>query len=427
MSQLFSLEGQVVHVSGGSRGIGRKIAEALSEAGAKVVVSSRTETDLKPTGLCYQVCDIMDAGQVERCVNAIVAQFGRLDVLFNAAGINFRHAAETFPVDKLDDILTVNVRGNYLMARACGRVMVERKKGKIINIASLHTMQSLAGVSVYGMSKGAIGSMTRALAVEWAPHNVQVNAIAPGFIITDLNRKLWDYRCAPGWKTARLSTVWVSPRTWSARRSSWRVQPPISLPARCFLSMAGSTRIHLAPRRTSLNRRDTLDIRRGKAAVPISLRTSTCRSLRVIDPVLLSRAQRVVTPAGPMPGPERGTRSDLCPADPRSSYAHFELRGCIAPRHLIRRRSGTSSLVTPAIGLRSTSAFAPPRCARSFHSFYLARSLRDLALEFPGGCKIANPPRLLSPRRKRLHAGWRLRILRKFGPVHCRDNIGYFC
>jgi len=192
MSKLFSVEGKVVHVSGGSRGIGRKIAEAFHEAGAKVVVSSRTEADLKATGLQYEVCDIADAAQIERCVNAIVGRFGRLDVLFNVAGINFRHAAETFPVEKLDDILAVNVRGNYLMARSCGRVMVEQKQGKVINIASLHTIQSLAGVSVYGMSKGAIGSMTRALAVEWAAHNVQVNAIAPGFIVTDLNRKLWD-------------------------------------------------------------------------------------------------------------------------------------------------------------------------------------------------------------------------------------------
>jgi NAD(P)-dependent dehydrogenase (short-subunit alcohol dehydrogenase family) len=192
MSELFSVEGKVVHVSGGSRGIGRKIAEAFHEAGAKVVVSSRTEADLKATGLAYEVCDIADATQVERCVDAIVGRFGRLDVLFNVAGINFRHAAETFPVEKLDDILAVNVRGNYLMARSCGRVMVEQKQGKVINIASLHTIQSLAGVSVYGMSKGAIGAMTRALAVEWAAYNVQVNAIAPGFIVTDLNRKLWD-------------------------------------------------------------------------------------------------------------------------------------------------------------------------------------------------------------------------------------------
>jgi gluconate 5-dehydrogenase len=119
------------------------------------------------------------------------------------AGINFRHAAETFPIDKLDDIFSVNIRGNYLMARACGRVMVEQRRGKVINIASLHTHQSLAGVSAYGTSKGAIGSMTRALAVEWAPYNVQVNGLAPGFIVTDFNAKLWDDPALREWVEAR--------------------------------------------------------------------------------------------------------------------------------------------------------------------------------------------------------------------------------
>ncbi|MCC6858840.1 MAG: SDR family oxidoreductase [Bryobacterales bacterium] len=190
--ELFSVKDKVVHVSGGSRGIGKAIAEALSAAGARVVVSARSESALKATGLDYQVCDISDAARIERCVENIVVEFGRLDVLFNVAGINFRHAAETFPEDKLDQILGVNVRGNFLMARACGRAMAARKQGKVINIASLHTHVSLAGVSAYGTSKGAIGSMTRALAVEWAAYNIQVNAIAPGFIRTDLNKALWE-------------------------------------------------------------------------------------------------------------------------------------------------------------------------------------------------------------------------------------------
>jgi NAD(P)-dependent dehydrogenase (short-subunit alcohol dehydrogenase family) len=203
MNELFSVKDKVVHVSGGSGGIGRGLAEAFAEAGARVIVSSRTEAALKETGLCYQVCDVTDPVQIERCVGDIVSQFGRLDVLFNVAGINFRHAAETFPVEKLDDILAVNVRGNYLMSRACGQRMVAQRSGKIVNIASLHTFQSLSGVSVYGMSKGAIGSMTRALAVEWAAHNVQVNAIAPGFILTELNRKLWDDPKMANWVADR--------------------------------------------------------------------------------------------------------------------------------------------------------------------------------------------------------------------------------
>lgn len=192
MDELFSVRDKVVHVSGGSRGIGRAIAQAFHERGAKVVVSSRTEETLKATGLDYEVCDLADSAQITRCVDRIVTRYGRLDVLFNVAGINFRHAAETFPEDKLDEILGVNIRGNFLMAQKCGKVMVEQKRGKVINVASLHTHMSLAGMVPYGTSKGAIAVMTRALAVEWAAFHVQVNAIAPGFIRTDLNKALWE-------------------------------------------------------------------------------------------------------------------------------------------------------------------------------------------------------------------------------------------
>ena len=168
MNALFSVHGKVVYISGGSRGIGLAIGRAFHEAGANVVVSARTERALRATGLDYRVCDLVDPGQIHQCVDDIVARFGRLDVLFNVAGINFRHAAETFPEDKLDAILAVNVRGNFLVAQAAGEAMIRQGGGKIVNIASLHTRQSLAGVSAYGVSKGAIGSMTRALAVEWA-------------------------------------------------------------------------------------------------------------------------------------------------------------------------------------------------------------------------------------------------------------------
>ncbi len=192
MEGLFSVKDKVVHVSGGSRGIGRAIALAFAKAGATVVVSARNRQALEATGLEYEVCDIADGAQIRRCVDNILARHQRLDVLFNVAGINFRHAAETFPEDRLDEILAVNLRGNYLMACACARAMIPQRRGKIINIASLHTHFSLAGVSAYGASKGAIGSMTRALAVEWARYNIQVNAIAPGFIRTDFNKALWE-------------------------------------------------------------------------------------------------------------------------------------------------------------------------------------------------------------------------------------------
>jgi len=203
MNALFSVEGKVVYISGGSRGIGLAIGQAFREVGAKVVVSGRTERALQATGLDYKVCDIVDPAQIQQCVDDIVGRFGRLDVLFNVAGINFRNAAETFPEDKLDAILTVNVRGNFLVARASGKAMISQGWGKIVNIASLHTHQSLNGVSAYGVSKGAIGSMTRALAVEWAKYNVQVNAIAPGIIRTDLNAKLWEDSTMLDWVKER--------------------------------------------------------------------------------------------------------------------------------------------------------------------------------------------------------------------------------
>jgi gluconate 5-dehydrogenase len=203
MNELFSVEGKVVLVSGGSRGIGLSIAEAFHKAGAKVVITSRQEQALKATGLDYRVCDISDAQQIKRCVDDVVGKYGRLDVLFNVAGINFRHAAETFPEEKLDEILAINVRGNFLMARDCGSAMVQQGSGKIINVASLHTHVSLNGVSAYGASKGAIGSMTRALAVEWARYSIQVNAIAPGIILTELNAKLWENPVMLNWVKER--------------------------------------------------------------------------------------------------------------------------------------------------------------------------------------------------------------------------------
>jgi NAD(P)-dependent dehydrogenase (short-subunit alcohol dehydrogenase family) len=203
MNGLFSVEGKVVLVSGGSRGIGLSIAEAFHKAGAKVIVASRQEQTLQATGLDYRVCDVSDAGQIKRCVDDIVEKFGRLDVLFNVAGVNFRHVAETYPEEKLDAILAINVRGNFLMARDCGNAMIRQGSGKIINIASLHTHLSINGMAAYAASKGSIGSMTRALAVEWAQYNIQVNAIAPGFILTDLNAKLWENPTMLNWAKER--------------------------------------------------------------------------------------------------------------------------------------------------------------------------------------------------------------------------------
>jgi gluconate 5-dehydrogenase len=203
MNGLFSLKDQVNHVCGGSRGIGRAIADACRQAGAQAVVSARTQAALEATDLPYEVCDLAEPAQIERCVASVLRRFGRLDALFNVAAINFRHAAETFPAEKVDELLAVNARGNFLMAQACARPMIEQRRGKIINFSSIQGHVSLPGVAPYGSTKGFIETMTRALAVEWGPYNVQVNAIAPGFICTDLNKVLWENPKVRTWFEAR--------------------------------------------------------------------------------------------------------------------------------------------------------------------------------------------------------------------------------
>jgi NAD(P)-dependent dehydrogenase (short-subunit alcohol dehydrogenase family) len=200
---MFSLVDNVVLVSGGSRGIGRAIGLALRDLGANVIVSGRDASSLHATGLEHVVCDVRDEVTIQGSVQEIVQRFGRIDALFNVAGINHRQAAFEFPVETWDEVFAVNVRGAFLMAREAGRVMAHQGRGKIVNIASLHSHQSLPGVAAYGASKGAMASMTRALAVEWAPRGIQVNAIAPGFIRTDLNTSLWERPQLLAWAIGR--------------------------------------------------------------------------------------------------------------------------------------------------------------------------------------------------------------------------------
>jgi gluconate 5-dehydrogenase len=199
----FSLDGKVVLISGGSRGIGLAIANGCRSAGARVIVSARDERSLAATGFEYVACDVLDESAIRRAVEHVSGTFGTINVLFNVAGVNFRHAALTFPSDQLDRIYGVNVRGAFLMAREVGVAMAADGGGKVVNIASLHSMHSLPGVSAYGASKGALASLTRALAVEWAPLNIQVNAIAPGLIRTDLNATLWKDPAMLQWVEGR--------------------------------------------------------------------------------------------------------------------------------------------------------------------------------------------------------------------------------
>lgn len=198
---LFSVSKQVVIVSGGSRGIGRAIAQGFAERDAKVVITGRDESSLIATAeeigagtakVTPIVCDVAKLDDIERLVANVIADFGQIDTLVNVAGVNRRKPALDVSEDDYDFILDINLKGAFLLSQAVGRHMVERGAGCQINIASLNADRPLKDVLPYAMSKAGIAHMTRGLALEWGPSGVRVNGIAPGFILTDLTQKLWS-------------------------------------------------------------------------------------------------------------------------------------------------------------------------------------------------------------------------------------------
>jgi NAD(P)-dependent dehydrogenase (short-subunit alcohol dehydrogenase family) len=208
---LFSVAGQVVLVSGGSRGIGRALAEGFAERDAYVIVAGREQATLDQTAkdisrgahpVRAMACDVAKQDDIKRLVEGTLAEHGRIDTLLNVAGVNKRMKVESYSAEELDWILDINLRGAFLMAQMVGRHMIARRSGSIINIDSLNTYAPLKGVTPYAMSKAGVSMMTRGMATEWGPHGVRVNAIAPGFFPTDLSRKLWQQDKMRAWGEA---------------------------------------------------------------------------------------------------------------------------------------------------------------------------------------------------------------------------------
>jgi gluconate 5-dehydrogenase len=203
---LFSVQGQVVLVSGASRGIGRGLAEGFAKRGATVVITGREKATLeaaaKEMGAHAEVCDVADAKSIEKLVAAVYEKHGRVDTLLNVAGVNRRMKAERLTEADYDFIVDINLKGPFLLSLAVGKRQLERKKGNQINITSLNNDRPLRGVMPYAVSKAGLEQMTRALAMEWGPRGIRVNAIAPGFILTDLTNKLWAQPVMQEWAMA---------------------------------------------------------------------------------------------------------------------------------------------------------------------------------------------------------------------------------
>ena len=208
---LFSVEGRVVLVSGGSRGIGRTLAEAFAKRGAQVIISGRDAETLERTAreistadakVDYLVCDVSKRSQITDLVEAVIARKQRIDCLLNVAGINIRKRAEEYTIEEYDKIVDINMKGAFFIAQEVGRRMIAQQGGAIINIDSLNSFRPLKAVMPYAMSKAAVSTMTRGLAMEWGEHGIRVNAIAPGFILTDLTKKLWSEPTMQAWNEA---------------------------------------------------------------------------------------------------------------------------------------------------------------------------------------------------------------------------------
>ncbi|WP_144113958.1 SDR family oxidoreductase [Paraburkholderia sp. BCC1886] len=196
---LFDLEGHHAVVTGGSRGLGAGIARGLARAGARIGI---IDIEPVPGNLLDELSafgqpafavhgDLSDRAQLAEAADAAFARFdGRIDILANNAGRQFRSAAETHSVDDWDATLALNLSAAFLLSQRYAAGMLERRQGKIINVASIRSFAGSDHALAYGVSKGGIAQLTRSLATEWAGRGVQVNAIAPGFMRTALTSAL---------------------------------------------------------------------------------------------------------------------------------------------------------------------------------------------------------------------------------------------
>ena len=202
---LFNLSGRVAIVTGGSIGLGRQIAEGFAEMGANLVLCARKKErcqqaaeDLQQLGVKTLAlgCDVKNPADIQAAVDAAFSQFGRVDILVNNAGISWGAPVEEMSLEDWNKVIETNLTGTFLCAQAVGKVMIKQARGKIINIASVAGLggapPELPAIG-YHASKGGVISFTKDLACKWAMHNIQVNAIAPGWFPTHMSSRVLEH------------------------------------------------------------------------------------------------------------------------------------------------------------------------------------------------------------------------------------------
>ncbi|MEA1961603.1 MAG: glucose 1-dehydrogenase [Bacillota bacterium] len=214
MAQLqVNLAGKVALVTGGSKGIGKACAEGLADSGAFVAIAGRTKEPLEETkaqiiangGKCeYFLCDVSKKADIDRMVAEVLEWQNHIDILINSAGINIQQKAEEVTEEAWDAIINTNTKGAFFCSQAVGKKMIEQQKGKIINISSTMGSVGFFRRSAYCASKGAVNQFTKVLAVEWAPHNITVNNVAPTFIRTPFTEPMFK---EPGFLNEVVSRI----------------------------------------------------------------------------------------------------------------------------------------------------------------------------------------------------------------------------
>ena len=222
-STLFDLTGRVALVTGSSRGIGRVTAEALADAGATIVLNGLDAARLETARVEFSVkygsdrvfafaFDVTDEAAVAAAVDSIEAEVGPIRILVNNAGIQHRVPLLDLELEDWNRVITTNLTSAFIVGRAVARRMIPRGSGKIINIASVQTDLARETIAPYTASKGGIRNLTRAMTAEWAGNGLQINAIAPGYIHTEMTQKLVDDEKFNSWIVGRTpARRWGTP------------------------------------------------------------------------------------------------------------------------------------------------------------------------------------------------------------------------
>ncbi|MBV2143504.1 SDR family oxidoreductase [Falsochrobactrum sp. TDYN1] len=209
---LFDLTGKLALITGSSQGIGLALAQGLAEHGAAVIINGRDPAKVdaaiamltqKGHTAYASGFDVTDMEAVRAAVDAIEHEHGPIEILINNAGMQFRAPLEDFPQDKWQLLLDTNISSVFYVGQAVARHMIARKRGKIINIASVQSELARPSIAPYTATKGAVRNLTRGMATDWARYGLQINAIAPGYFKTPLNQALVDNPEFTGWLEKR--------------------------------------------------------------------------------------------------------------------------------------------------------------------------------------------------------------------------------